>query len=101
MIAKTSSGNYGEQKINVIIDQIPNTPPKFSGMIDPIFIIELVKGVDGEIEGDPDATYTSPKAIDEQNDQIVMDFEGGDSFMRIKQNDDDRFYIKVNKGLLP
>lgn len=70
-------------------------------MIDPIFIIELVKGVDGEIEGDPDATYTSPKAIDEQKDQIVMDFEGGNSFMRIKQKDDDRFYIKVNKGLLP
>ena len=30
-----------------------------------------------------------------------MDFEGGDTFMRMKKNDDDSFNIKVNKGLLP
>ena len=85
----------------MIVDEIPNTPPKFSGTVGPVFKVELIKGVDGEIEGDPDVTYTSPKAVDPQKDKILMDFVGGKTFMRIKKADDDTFYIKVNKGLTP
>ena len=61
----------------------------------------LIKGVDGEIEGDLGVTYTSPKAIDAEKDTIIMNFDGEDIFMRAKKNDEDAFYIKINKGLLP
>jgi len=101
LIAKTSSGNFGTKKYNVIIDEIPNTPPKFTKIVGPIFGVKLVKGVDGELEDDSTETYTSPKAVDAQKDKIIMSFTGGKVFMRMKKNDDDTFFIKINKSLLP
>ena len=65
-MAKTSSGSFAQQNFEVIIEKIQkNTPPKFSRTIEPLYKVVLIKGVDGEIEGDPDVTYTSPKAIDD------------------------------------
>jgi hypothetical protein len=43
----------------VIIDESLNTPPKFLALVEPTFKVELIIGLDGEIEGDPDVTYTS------------------------------------------
>ena len=101
IVASTASGSRGTKNYNAIVDEIPNTPPKFSGLVAPTFTVQLVKGEDGELEDDSIETFTSPKAVDGENDQIVMSFTGGTTFMRVKDNDDDTFYIKVNKALLP
>lgn len=66
VVAKTSSGQSAESKFNLIIEEIPNTPPKFTKPVESTFKVELVKGVDGELEDDTTLTYTSPKAVDAQ-----------------------------------
>jgi hypothetical protein len=61
----------------MISEELPNTPPKFDGIISPTMKIQLVKGEDGELEDDSTETYISPIARDTENDKIIMSFEGG------------------------
>jgi hypothetical protein len=39
--------------------------------------VKLVKGSDGKIKDDSILEYKSPKAVDEQNDTIIMIFDLG------------------------
>ena len=78
-----------------------NTPPKFAKQVDSVFKVILIIGVDGEIEDDSEVKYTSPIAIDEQEDRILMRFKGEKYFIKVKKNSDDSFFIKVNKRFLP
>lgn len=79
-----------------------NKAPSFSKMVGPIFKVNVIKGVDGELEDSSVATYTSPKATDPENNSITMDFDvGGKIFLRARKNDDNSFYLKVNRGLVP
>ena len=54
----------------------------FSELIEQTIKVNLTESVNGEI--DDDVTYTSPKAVDEQKDMIVMNFEGQEAFVRTK-----------------
>ena len=78
-----------------------NTPPKFAQQVDSVFKVMLIIGVDGEIEDDSEVKYTSPIAIDEQKNRILMRFKGEKYFIKVKKNSDDSFFIKVNKRFLP
>ena len=71
-------------------------------MVDPILKVSLIKGIDGELEDSSVVTYISPKAVDPENNVISMDIDvGGKTFLRGKKNDDDTFYLKINRALLP
>jgi hypothetical protein len=67
-----------------------------------LYKVTIVKGLDGELEDSSTATYTSPQAVDPENHSISMSFDtGGKFFMRARKNDDNSFYIKINRGLVP
>ena len=71
-------------------------------MVDPILKVSLIKGIDGELEDSSVVTYISPKAVDPENNVISMDIDvEGKTFLRGKKNDDDTFYLKINRALLP
>ena len=73
----------------------------FLGEIKKLFQVDLVKGIDGELEDASDLTYVSPKAIDLQNDKILIKFKGTNKFIKAESNSDDTFVIKVIKEKLP
>ena len=73
----------------------------FFGEIKKLLQVDLVKGIDGELEDASDLTYVSPKAIDLQNDKILMKFKGTNKFIKAESNSDDTFVIKVIKEKLP
>ena len=55
---------------------LSNKPPKFESKVGPIFKVSLVTGLDGELQDDSTDTFTSPKAIDPENNKIDMIFTG-------------------------
>ena len=86
---------------NKLAVNLLNRPPKFVKPILP-FNVDLVTGLDGELEDDSLVTFNSPKAVDPENNKISIQFKSiGLFFMRMKQNPDNSFYIKVSKSLLP
>ena len=101
LVAETQSGQFAEQKFDMTIYEDSNTPPKFAKQVDSVFKVILIIGVDGEIEDDSEVKYTSPIAIDEQEDRILMRFKGEKYFIKVKKNSNDSFFIKVNKRFLP
>lgn len=79
-----------------------NKAPRFETAIKPIFKIDLITGLDGVLEDGSIVVYNSPKAIDPENNKMIIDFEfGRKNFIRAKKNDDNSFSCKINKTLLP
>ena len=63
------------------VDEVPNTPPKFERPVEANWKIMLVKDEDGGFEGGLYETYRSPRAIDQENDEVILLFEGEKDFM--------------------
>ena len=58
-----------------------------------------MKGEDGEIKNDSIVKYTSPKAVDDENDKISMNFDTkGKTYIKMSQNSDNSFSMSVNKS---
>jgi hypothetical protein len=67
-----------------------------------MFKVQVIKELDGELKDSSTATFTSPRAEDPENNSISMSFDiGGKIFIRARKNDDNSFYVKVNRGLVP
>jgi hypothetical protein len=61
----------------------------------------LLIGLDGKIQGSDTAVYTSPKAIDSNDDPINMIFDlKGTGYFSASKNEDNTFSLTVNKNLI-
>jgi len=97
--AETSSGVKASQPFNVIIKQNQNNAPYFKPDLPSKFSIELVKGEDGEIKDNSIVKFTSPIAVDDENDEITMSFDTkGKTYIQMNQNSDNSFSMSVNKS---
>jgi hypothetical protein len=112
VVASTQSGSINRKEFrlqvlgasnekDLLVKSLVNEAPSFEKTIGPLFKVSVIKGVDGELEDSSTVTYTSPKAVDPENNLISMSFDvGGSIFIRARKNDDNTFYVKVNKGLV-
>lgn len=63
--------------------------------------LDFVIGTDGIPEDLSDIEFTSPKAIDPENDPIKMEFDSkGKSFISTRKNDDNTFTLKLKRSLI-
>jgi len=81
---------------------LDNTSPKWSDGVPLILTVTLTEISPGVLDDYSEFKYTSPKAVDLEEDQIVMAFEGLDEvkYAQVKQQSDGSFTLTINKDLV-
>ena len=83
------------------ISSLLNEAPEFEKELIKEITVSVRIGADGVYDDDSAFLYTSPTVVDKEKDQISMDFVHPSlPSLRVKKNDDDSFYIKVDKSML-
>ena len=106
--AKASS-KLTYQKVELTVEEVVlnlpppvNKPPTFEGDVETQLDVEVVVGADGEIEDGSIVEYTSPKAVDPEEDDIELSISGNDGldWMSFTVNDDGSFTLSCDRSLL-